>query len=56
MDDVTGVVFSDQDIEILPPQHADTAGDQTQPCLCCGRAHIALDEDGCGICDQCLSP
>ncbi|MDP9839846.1 hypothetical protein J2T09_004626 [Neorhizobium huautlense] len=56
MDDVTAVIFTDQDLEILPPEHAAGANGKAEPCLCCGCAHVVRDEDGCGICDQCLSP
>ncbi|RUM14201.1 hypothetical protein EFD56_26610 [Rhizobium phaseoli] len=43
------------DVEILPPEREDNkrAGFQ---CLCCGRPAQAFDDDGCGICDECLAP
>ncbi|MBB4351834.1 hypothetical protein GGE35_005633 [Rhizobium cellulosilyticum] len=49
-------LFSDADIEILPPQPV-TEG-ELAVCACCCR-HLpnwVMDEDGCGICDECLAP
>jgi hypothetical protein len=36
--------------EILPP-----GGQGREACICCGR-RSRIDEDGCGICDECLGP
>jgi len=44
------------EIEILPPDQEDTCGEGVQTCLCCGRPRSFLDEDGCGICEECLAP
>lgn len=43
-----------QDGEILPPEREDSRDMAT--CLCCGRPRPFLDEDGCGICEECLAP
>ncbi|MDM9644828.1 hypothetical protein [Rhizobium sp. S163] len=44
------------EIEILPPEHDDFDRDGPCNCLCCGRSQSFLDEDGCGICEECLAP
>lgn len=57
MDEAVDAVFSDDLIEILPPEpRVRTTGAGT--CLCCCRLCSTSDpdEDGCGICDQCLAP
>jgi hypothetical protein len=40
-------------MEILPPEREGAGG---AACLCCGRVRASLDEDGCGICEECLAP
>ncbi|MFP3546725.1 hypothetical protein SB748_25065 [Rhizobium sp. SIMBA_035] len=42
------------EIEILPPEPM--FGDIEPTCICCGRSQSFLDEDGCGICEECLAP
>lgn len=42
------------EIEILPPQRCGTS-QSSFICLCCRRSQL-MDPDGCGICDDCLSP
>lgn len=44
-------------IEILPPERADP-GIESKTCLYCEqrRPQSCMDEDGCGICEECLSP
>ena len=46
----------DAAIEFLPPHHADE--DESISCACCRRLQprVLMDEDGCGICDDCLAP
>jgi hypothetical protein len=44
------------EIEILPPEHGDLNGEGARTCLCCGRSPSFLDDDGCGICEECLAP
>jgi hypothetical protein len=43
-------------IEILAPPHM--RPQETVVCLCCQRywPMQLMDEDGCGICDECLGP
>ncbi|MBW9116814.1 hypothetical protein JNB88_24595 [Rhizobium cauense] len=44
------------EIEILPPEHDDASREGACTCLCCGRTQSFLDDDGCGICEECLAP
>jgi len=44
------------EIEILPPEHDDVGRSAARTCLCCGRSQSFLDDDGCGICEECLAP
>lgn len=45
------------EIEILPPQRRGPS-QNSFICLCCQRSLRSqlMDPDGCGICDDCLSP
>jgi hypothetical protein len=45
-------------IEILPPVRQKPAEPDTVTCPCCRRVRAisAMDDDGCGICDECLEP
>jgi hypothetical protein len=47
-------VFDDGKMEILPPEPK-TRASGLSSCDCCGRV-AAIDEDCCGICEECLSP
>jgi len=38
---------------ILPDDHEER--ENTRICLCCQRARTWMDDDGCGICDECLA-
>ncbi|NKL66303.1 hypothetical protein GFL96_31250 [Rhizobium leguminosarum bv. viciae] len=44
-------------IEILPPDRDDTCSSDATTCPCCRRLRPAssMDDDGCGICDECLA-
>lgn len=57
MDDAVDTDFSDDLIEILPPEPR-VSTSEAGTCLCCCRpcSFSDLDGDGCGICDQCLAP
>lgn len=57
MDDAVDTVFSDDLIEILSPEPR-VSTSEARTCLCCCRpcSSSDIDEDGCGICDQCLAP
>ncbi|MFJ6326893.1 MULTISPECIES: hypothetical protein [unclassified Rhizobium] len=44
------------EIEILPPERDDLFDESSRTCLCCGRSRSFIDEDGCGICEECLAP
>jgi len=50
--------LSDLHMEILPPERDEESCADGIPCLCCRRTRSArkMDEDGCGICDECLAP
>lgn len=54
-DAMTGM-FSDADIEILAPKRINQNESAGCVCCCCQRPSSAMDEDGCGICDECLAP
>lgn len=56
MDDGMTETFFEADVEILPPHHA--TQHETAICRCCcrQRPNSAMDEDGCGICNECLAP
>jgi len=57
MTHVTSELATFCQIEILPPTREDV-GMGSKTCLCCERIRPAscMDEDGCGICEDCLSP
>ncbi|WP_170117253.1 hypothetical protein [Neorhizobium alkalisoli] len=44
----------DAAVEIIPPEDQEKRED-TRICLCCQRAARRMDDDGCGICDECLA-
>lgn len=45
-------------IEVFPPDRGECPGLSTKTCLCCRQPKpaSAMDVDGCGICEECLSP
>jgi hypothetical protein len=54
MEDLTfASMFDERVIEIIPPERS--REEDTSTCLCCGR-RSRMDEDGCGICEECLAP
>lgn len=54
MDDIFTELFADPLTGIIPPETDDALTEDRPSCLCCG-CRSALDQDGCGICDECLS-
>ncbi len=50
--------LSDLHMEILPPERTEEPQADATACLCCRRMRSAakMDDDGCGICDECLAP
>ncbi|TBY80911.1 hypothetical protein E0H33_15200 [Rhizobium leguminosarum bv. viciae] len=49
-----GVLYAAR-TQIIPPKRIYPSYEGVAPCLCCGRPS-KLDEDCCGICEECLSP
>lgn len=45
-------------IEIFPPDRDETCTSDATTCPCCRKLRPAssMDDDGCGICDECLAP
>lgn len=58
MDEQKSGPISDRVIEFLPPEDRGCRGSATRTCLCCRqpRPESVMDDDGCGICEECLSP
>ena len=44
----------DEAVEIIPPGDHEKR-ENTRICFCCQRAGAWMDDDGCGICDECLA-
>lgn len=44
--------------EIIEPQRKSRTGSKMVPCLCCQKVWpmTSMDEDGCGLCHECLKP
>ena len=57
MDALTTKLSSNPAIEIIPPQQVSRCSTFII-CLCCNRSRTPeeMDEDGCGICNECLEP
>lgn len=51
---VADFVF-DAAVEIIPPKPSGAPA-HARICLCCQRPSKWIDDDGCGICDECLAP
>jgi len=47
-------LFDDAAVEIIPPRENEEWHDG-RICLCCQLPSRWMDDDGCGICDDCLS-
>ena len=58
MDQRTDDTLSEFYIEIFPPDHEGTCASDARTCPCCLKLRPAssMDDDGCGICDECLKP
>jgi hypothetical protein len=56
MDDLASDGFLDADLEILPPEHITEYKTTICACCCRPRPRSMMDDDGCGICDECLAP
>ncbi|NKJ94645.1 hypothetical protein GFM14_24350 [Rhizobium leguminosarum bv. viciae] len=58
MDRNAAEMLSEFYIGILPPDRDDTCASDATTCPCCRRLRPAssMDDDGCGICDECLAP
>ncbi|MGE7367875.1 hypothetical protein ACQKKX_02240 [Neorhizobium sp. NPDC001467] len=55
MEDALVETTSACEIDILLPEREERCDGGTV-CLCCGRQRSMMDEDGCGICEECLAP
>lgn len=55
-DDLTTEPNASHEIEILPPKRDECLAHGAGTCLCCGRLRSFMDDDGCGICEECLAP
>ncbi|MBD9453930.1 hypothetical protein IB244_20645 [Rhizobium sp. RHZ02] len=57
MDALTTKLSSNPTIEIIPPLQVSRFSNFTT-CLCCNRLRTPgeIDDDGCGICNECLEP
>ncbi|MFP3547509.1 hypothetical protein SB748_29355 [Rhizobium sp. SIMBA_035] len=53
MDDILTELFADPMVGIIPPEREDRFVEELPSCLCCGRPAV-MDDDCCGICEQCL--
>lgn len=51
-------ILSNGVVEFIPPGDSECGDTPRSVCLCCQELRPAsvMDEDGCGICDQCLEP
>jgi len=45
----------DRAVEIVRPATDQSCFSKRGACICCGHRAL-MDEDGCGICDECLAP
>jgi hypothetical protein len=52
---ITTTDFDDRTMEILLPETKACPNGTVSRCDCCGRP-ATLDEDCCGICEECLAP
>ncbi|ANL41436.1 hypothetical protein [Rhizobium phaseoli] len=55
-DDLPNELIASHDIEIIPPRHGAFFGAGAMTCLCCRQSRLFIDEDACGICEECLAP
>jgi len=58
MDQSAADTLSELYIEILPPDREERCASDATVCPCCRKLRpvSSLDDDGCGICDECLAP
>lgn len=58
MDRRTADLLSERKIEILQPVREGASSADAITCPCCRKVRPAssMDDDGCGICDECLAP
>ncbi|TAW53266.1 hypothetical protein [Rhizobium leguminosarum] len=47
-------ILADTLVEILPPKRKKGSRGNLATCQCCGRRRT-IDEDCCGICEECLA-
>ena len=58
MDRSAADTLSEFYIEILPTDREEMCASDAMTCPCCRKSRPAssMDDDGCGICDECLAP
>ena len=58
MDQSAADTLSEFCIEILPPDREEMCVSDAKTCPSCRKLRPAssMDDDGCGICDECLAP
>lgn len=54
MKNLTINLILDDAVEIVTPKRGTLGNQSSVVCLCCEKADQAMDDDGCGICDECL--
>ena len=56
MEELSTDLLAEPIVEILLPEKEDEPQGECLTCLCCGRTRSRawMDDDGCGICNECL--
>lgn len=54
MEEFVADFLFDITVEIIPPETKDDRPD-APICLCCRRTSCWIDDDGCGICEECIA-
>lgn len=54
MADLVAEFLCDAAVEIIVPKERDER-EGHRICLCCQRRSRLIDDDGCGICDECVA-
>ncbi|WP_432354902.1 hypothetical protein [Agrobacterium sp. rho-13.3] len=54
MEELVANFLFDKAVEIIPPEAKENRSD-ARICLCCRRSNCWIDDDGCGICEECIA-